>query len=109
MPIWRNLSVHIKLLWNQPSRIGRWATLIGYPSMFFRQQVVCWPFDTFILYLYIKSYDKLSAKTIHLFVVIDYATWPDIGIILSYTQECKHHSNCNSHLQVIVATIPRSR
>jgi hypothetical protein len=35
MLIWRNLSVDTKLLWNQPSRIGRCATLIGYPSMFF--------------------------------------------------------------------------
>ena len=32
---WRNLSVDTKLLLNQPSRIGRCATLIGYPSMFF--------------------------------------------------------------------------
>jgi hypothetical protein len=35
MEDWRNLSVDIKLLWNQPNRIGRCATLIGYPSMFF--------------------------------------------------------------------------
>jgi hypothetical protein len=35
MENWRNLSIDIKLLWNQPSRIGRCATLIGYPSMFF--------------------------------------------------------------------------
>jgi hypothetical protein len=28
-----------------------------------------------------ENYDKLSAKTIQLFVGIDYATWPDIGII----------------------------
>jgi len=30
-----NLSVDTKLLWNRPSRIGRCATLIGYPSLFF--------------------------------------------------------------------------
>ena len=63
MLIWRNLSVD-------------WLSF-----NVFRQQVVCWTFDSLILYLYIKGYDILSAKTIHLFVVIDYATWPDIGII----------------------------
>jgi hypothetical protein len=64
----------------------------------FRQQVVCWPFDSLILYLYIKSYDKLSAKKLFicllsltmlikwwklLCVYTDYSTAVDIHVAMT--------------------------
>jgi len=81
MLIWRNLSVDTKLLWNQPSRIGYCATLIGYHSMFFVNKLYVGHLIVEFCICILKAMTNYQPKTIQLFVVIDYATWPDIGII----------------------------
>ena len=89
MPIWRNLSVDTKLLWNQPSRIGRCATLLGYPSMFFVNTLYVGHLIVEFCICILKAMTNYHLKSV------------------IYTKSVS--ISCNSHLQVLVATIPRSR
>ena len=64
-----------------PAEFGRCATLIGYPSMFFVNTLYVGHLIVEFCICILKAMTNYQPKTIQLFVVIDYATWPDIGII----------------------------
>jgi hypothetical protein len=95
MLIWLNLSVDTKLLWNQLSRIGRCATLIGYPSMFFVNTLYVGHLIVEFCICILKAMTNYQPKLFNCLLALTMLH----GQILVPFEVCHIHKECKHQLQ----------